>query len=80
MNNLENDSGAEFLTKRQAAALAGVSCRTIDKWKSSMELPFIKAGALIRISKSDLLEWMQQHRKTNGVTQEAEGQNGENDE
>lgn len=76
MNGIDNCNEAEFLTKRQAAEFAGASCRTISKWIASMGLPHFRAGAVVRIPKSDLVEWMRQHIEVKGKTQKAESQNG----
>ncbi len=48
----------ELLTVRQAAAYAVVSEPTIRRWITNGELPCLRAGWQIRISKEDLVNFL----------------------
>lgn len=47
----------KLLNKQGAAALLGVSVRTLDKLRSK-GLPYSLIGGQVRFSESDLMEWV----------------------
>ena len=47
----------EFLTPDEACRLLGCSRRSLEYWKRSPGLPFVKIGSFVRIDKAALLDW-----------------------
>lgn len=47
----------EFLTPDEACRLLGCSRRSLEYWKRSQGLPFVKIGSFVRIDKAALLDW-----------------------
>ena len=47
----------EFLTPSEACELLGCSRRSLEYWKRSQGLPFVKLGSFVRIDKAALLDW-----------------------
>ena len=47
----------EFLTPDEACRLLGCSRRSLEYWKRSQALPFVKIGSFVRIDKAALLDW-----------------------
>ncbi len=62
MTPIDNHHSApeQLLTVKQAAAYAVVADVTVRRWITSENLKVFRAGRLIRISKSDLLEFLKQ--------------------
>lgn len=60
-NNLD-DYGA-YLSKGDAALLAGASIRSIDKWRARYGLKSTKIDNFVRIAKADLVEFMERHQQ-----------------
>jgi excisionase family DNA binding protein len=54
--------GDPRLTDKQAADYAGVSARTIRRWRRTGELPFYRKGRTVRIRRSDLDKYLEQFR------------------
>lgn len=48
----------ELLTRKELAEELKVTERTIDIWRASKGLPFIKMGALVRFERERVLEWL----------------------
>lgn len=63
-------TAAELLTPEQAAAVLGLSVKTLATWRSTGRhaLPFIRCGARIRYQRADLDAWLagRLHTGTNG--------------
>lgn len=47
----------EFLTPDEACRLLGCSRRSLEYWKRSQGLPFVKINSFVRIDKTALLDW-----------------------
>ena len=47
----------EFLTPKEACKLLGCSRRSLEYWKKSQGLPFVKIGSFVRINREALLTW-----------------------
>ena len=47
----------EFLSPEEACRLLGCSRRSLEYWKKSQGLPFVKIGSFVRIDKAALLDW-----------------------
>ena len=47
----------QFLTPDEACRLLGCSRRSLEYWKRSQALPFVKIGSFVRIDKAALLDW-----------------------
>ena len=57
----------EFLTPNEACSLLGCSRRSLEYWKRSQALPFVKIGSFVRINRAALLDWFQKFTvKQNG--------------
>ena len=57
----------EFLTPDEACRLLGCSRRSLEYWKRSQGLPFVKIGLFVRINRAALLDWFQKFTvKRNG--------------
>lgn len=59
MSNFENAAEIEkqFLTPDEACSLLGCSRRSLEYWKRSQALPFVKIGRFVRIERAALLDW-----------------------
>lgn len=62
----------EFLSPEEACSLLGCSRRSLEYWKRSQALPFVKIGRFVRIERAALLDWFR------GFCQQKNG--GENDD
>ena len=47
----------EFLTPDEACKLLGCSRRSLEYWKKTQGLPFVKIGSFVRINRAALLDW-----------------------
>ena len=57
----------EFLTPAAACELLGCSRRSLEYWKKTQGLPFVKIGSFVRINRAALLDWFQKFTvKRNG--------------
>lgn len=53
----------KFLTKREVAALLGLSLYTIDSWVSQRrELPFVRMGSRVMFDPDDVQTWIDKNR------------------
>ena len=52
------DSGREVIGEDEAAAILGVSDRTLRKLRQSNQIPFGLVGGQIRYVRSTLIEWI----------------------
>ena len=59
MTKFENAAEIEkqFLTPDEACSLLGCSRRSLEYWKRSQALPFVKIGRFVRIERAALLDW-----------------------
>lgn len=55
------------LTIDEAAALVGVTGRTIDRWIKAGTLPVVRQGGIVRIRRAALDEWLRA-RETGGMS------------
>ena len=53
----------EFISRQEAAALAGVTTSTISKWIQLEKFPCVGAGKVLRIHRNDFLQWLTEYRK-----------------
>ncbi|MEQ6331031.1 helix-turn-helix domain-containing protein [Pseudomonas chengduensis] len=63
---------ADLLTPEQAAALLGLSVKTLATWRSTGRhaLAFIRCGTRIRYRRSDLDAWLAQRQHTSTAPRE----------
>jgi len=59
-------TAAELLTPEQAAAVLGLSVKTLATWRSTGRhaLPYIRCGARIRYQRQALAKWLEQRTQT----------------
>ena len=53
----------EYISRNEAAELAGVTASTIKKWIQAEVFPCIGAGKVLRIKRTDFLDWLNESRK-----------------
>lgn len=53
----------EYVSRNEAAELAGVTASTIKKWIQAEVFPCIGAGKVLRIKRTDFLDWLNESRK-----------------
>jgi len=53
----------EYISRNEAAELAGVTASTITKWIQAEVFPCIGAGKVLRIKRTDFLDWLNESRK-----------------
>ena len=53
----------EYISRNEAAELAGVTASTITKWIQAGVFPCIGAGKVLRIKRTDFLAWLNESRK-----------------
>ncbi len=53
----------EYVSRNEAAELAGVTASTITKWIQAEVFPCIGAGKGLRIKRTDFLDWLNESRK-----------------
>ena len=46
-----------YTDRKGIAKVLGVSTRSIDKWRETEGLPFVKVDTVVRFNVSDVLEW-----------------------
>ena len=60
-----NDRATQYMGTREAAALLGLSPRTLDRYRVTGEGPaFHKFGTRVRYARADLEDWAAQRRRT----------------
>ena len=71
MNNQTSTEPASppsaYLDKLQAAALFGISPRTLDCWMKRRLLPFLRIGRTIRFDRADIARHLQSTHRVGGV-------------
>lgn len=53
----------EYISRQEAAELAGVSVSTVTKWMQSGEFQCVGAGKVLRVHRQQLLNWLNEHRE-----------------
>ena len=53
----------EYISRNEAAELAGVTASTVTKWIQAAVFPCIGAGKVLRIKRTDFLAWLNESRK-----------------
>ena len=53
----------EYISRNEAAELAGVKASTITKWIQAEAFPCVGAGKVLRIKRTDFLDWLNESRK-----------------
>lgn len=53
----------EFISRQEAAALAGVTSATITKWVQLERFPCVGAGRVLRIYRKEFLHWLKEYRE-----------------
>ncbi len=56
-----------YLTREEAAELAGVSTSTITKWMQKERFPIVVAGKRVRIPKDDFVNWINKREAEDGI-------------
>ena len=53
----------EYISRQEAAELAGVSVSTVTKWMQSGEFQCAGAGKVLRVHRQQFLNWLNEHRE-----------------
>lgn len=53
----------EYISREEAAVLAGVTKSTITKWVQANKFPCVGAGKVLRIKRDDFLQWIDNNRE-----------------
>lgn len=53
----------EYISRQDAAELAGVSVSTVTKWMQSKGFQCIGAGKVLRIHRQQFLNWLNENRE-----------------
>ena len=53
----------EYISRQEAAELAGVSVSTVTKWMQSGEFQCVGAGKVLRVHRQQFLKWLDEHRE-----------------
>ncbi|MDY5845581.1 MAG: helix-turn-helix domain-containing protein, partial [Bariatricus sp.] len=53
----------EFISRQEAAALAGVTSGTITKWVQLERFPCVGAGRVLRIYRKEFLQWLKEYQE-----------------
>lgn len=53
----------EFISRQEAAALAGVTSATITKWVQLERFPCVGAGRVLRIYRNEFLQWLKAYQE-----------------
>lgn len=53
----------EYISRQDAAELAGVNVSTVTKWMQSGEFQCIGAGKVLRVHRQQFLNWLNEHRE-----------------
>lgn len=62
-NKTEGMEIREYLTRAQAASLAGVTESTITRWMQMQYFPCVGAGKVLRIRRKDFLDWLTKYQE-----------------
>ena len=53
----------EFISRQEAAALAGVTSATITKWVQLERFPCVGVGRVLRIYRNEFLQWLKEYKE-----------------
>ena len=53
----------EYISRQEAAELAGVRVSTVTKWMQSGEFQCVGAGKVLRVHRQQFLNWLNEHRE-----------------
>ncbi len=53
----------EYISRQEAAELAGVSVSTVTKWMQLGEFQCVGAGKVLRVHRQQFLNWLNEHRE-----------------
>ena len=53
----------EYISRQDAAELAGVNISTVTKWMQSGEFQCVGAGKVLRVHRQQFLNWLNEHRE-----------------
>ena len=53
----------EYISRQEAAELAGVSVSTVTKWMQTGEFQCVGAGKVLRVHRQQFLNWLNEHRE-----------------
>lgn len=53
----------EYISRQDAAELAGVNVSTVTKWMQSGEFQCIGAGKVLRVHRQQFLKWLEKNRE-----------------
>ena len=53
----------EYISRQEAAELAGVSVSTVTKWMQSGKFQCVGAGKVLRVHRQQFLNWLNEHRE-----------------
>lgn len=53
----------EYISRQEAAELAGVSVSTVTKWMQPGEFQCVGAGKVLRVHRQQFLNWLNEHRE-----------------
>ena len=53
----------EYISRQDAAELAGVNVSTVTKWMQSGEFLCIGAGKVLRVHRQQFLKWLNENRE-----------------
>lgn len=65
-NNQESMETKEYISRSEAAALAGVISGTITKWMQMERFSCVGAGKVLRINRKEFLQWLKEYQEGAG--------------
>ena len=65
-NNQESMETKEYISRSDAAALAGVTSGTITKWMQMERFSCVGAGKVLRINRKEFLQWLKEYQEGAG--------------
>lgn len=60
-NRTPNLNGEKYLTNREVCQLLRISSRTLQNWRDTEKIPFIKLKGKIMYKEAELLEWLEKN-------------------
>ena len=58
----------DVMDKEQCAAYLGVGASTVERWRDTEGLPYVKIGAIARYRRAAIDEWLAARETSNTVT------------
>ena len=65
-DNQESMETKEYISRSEAAALAGVTSGTITKWMQMERFSCVGAGKVLRINRKEFLQWLKEYQEGAG--------------